>query len=365
MKIQSTGNTNNIPLQKICFMSKIIDAHAHIGSHNNQVLTKNDLDKFVKRELPNKDTVEKFLVSNIDVLHGIKNEYQGNLDTLKLFEKDNHYTLLASCNPKTGNVKHLEQLFDENQNVFAGLKFHTQIQKLELSDSRLTPYLEFANKNKIPCLFHCEVLLDKNGNLLKDINKYADPELIYNIAKKYKDTPFVLAHLGAGWNQAHDKAIDILISAVKNRDANLYADISWVDIDADNKNHILKAIKKLKGIGDTNWTYGDQSYRLIFGTDSPLSRFKNSEDSNSVKAYTKFVEDIKNAIKKDPDLCKDSEKIINDLFYNNAKKLYFKNIKKTPKKKNKHLLLIIGMIAVIMGSIGFISSKQTKTESKY
>ena len=115
----------------------------------------------------------------------------------------------------------------------------------------------------------------------------------------------------------------------------------------------------MKGIGDKNWSYGDQSYRLIFGTDSPLARFKNSENNNSVKIYTKFVEDIKNAIKKDPDLSKDSEKIIEDLFYNNANKLYFSEqsiIDRQPPKRNKHILLIVGTIAIILGSIGYIIS---------
>ena len=349
MKLQPVNIVN---LYNNTFNGKIIDAHAHFGSHNNQNLTKSDLDIFVRSELPNKDSIEKFLVSNLDVLHGTKSEYKGNLEALKSIEKDSHYVLLASCNPKTGNIKQIKKLFNEKGKLFAGLKFHTQIQELEPSDSRLIPYLEFADKHKLPCLFHSEVNLDNNGKLLKKVNKYADPELIYKTAQKYKNTPFVLAHMGSGWNEAHDNSI-------KNSDANLYADISWVDIDANNKNHIIKAIKKLKGIGDKNWSYGDQSYRLIFGTDSPLARFKNSENNNSVKIYTKFVEDIKNAIKKDPDLSKDSEKIIEDLFYNNANKLYFSEqsiIDRQPPKRNKHILLIVGTIAIILGSIGYIIS---------
>ena len=316
----------------IFFRGKIIDAHTHIGYHDNQLLTKSDLDVFVKSKLPNDDNIEKMLVSDIDVLHGVKDEYNGNKDALKIFESDKNYALFASCNPKQGNIKNIINLFSNNDN-FIGLKFHPQIQELELTDPKYIPYLEFANKNKIPCLFHTQVDLTSEGKLEKSVNKFSDPQIIYDIAKKYKDTPVVMAHMGAGWKEAHDKAIDILVNSVKNGDANLYADISWVDIDSGNKNHIVKAIKALKGISKPNWEFGDQSHRLMFGTDSPLARFKPDENPNALKCYNSFVEDIKNAIRKDKDLAKEAEQIIGDLFYNNAKKLYLSASRLTMRRK--------------------------------
>lgn len=346
MKIQPIQST-------ISFCSRIIDAHAHVGFHDNQILTKNDLDVFVKSKLPNKDTVEKILVSDIDVLHGVKSEYQGNTETKKLFENDTHYELFASCNPKNGNVENIKKLYREHS--FIGLKFHPQIQELELSSSKYTPYLEFANEHKIPCLFHSEVKLTDKGLLAKSINKYSDPQIIYDTAKKYKNTPFVMAHMGAGWNEAHDKAIEVLVKSIKNGDANLYADISWVDIDAGNKDHIVKAIKELKGIGKSNWKYGDQSFRLMFGTDSPLARFKPDTNPNAIKCYNNFIEEIKTAIKNDKDLAKDSEKIINDLFYNNAKKLYLDNTFSLSQLKQKNKKgFIVPSIITALGTVGYI-----------
>ena len=321
-------------ISSVNFICKIIDSHTHVGKHDGRVYTKQDLDVFVKSELPNKDTIEKMFVSDLDVLHSLKGEYEGNKDALEMFKDSNKYELFASCNPKDGDVSNIKRLFEENPNKFIGLKFHPDIQELELSDKKYEPYMEFASEKNLPCLFHSQVDLLKGGKL--DINKthISDPENIYSFAKKYPKTPVVMAHLGAGYNEAHDKTINVLVKAVKNGDANLYADISWVDIDAEfknghkAKNHIIKAIKALKGIGDSTWEFGDQSYRLMFGTDAPLARFKEKDSKKSIQNYTKFVEDIKYAIKTDKDLAKDSDKIIEDLFYNNAKKLYLSAQKK-------------------------------------
>lgn len=308
-------------IQKINFTGKIIDSHAHVGEHEGIVYSKEQLDVFIKSALPNNDTVEKMIVSDLDVLHGVKSEYEGNKAALNLFRGNDRYALLASCNPRSGNIDQLKQIFRENPNIFKGLKFHSYIQNLDLSDKKYEPYLDFAAENNLPCLFHSQVETLNDGRINRELKHIADPENIYALAKKYPQTPIVMAHLGAGWREAHDKAIDILIESIKNNDANLYADVSWVDIDAP-QTHIIQAIKRLKGFGETNWKHGDQSFRLVFGTDAPLSRFRKE---NATKKYSKFVENIKNAIRNDQDLKLEAEKIIEDLFYNNSKKLYFKH----------------------------------------
>lgn len=343
-------NVNKINFnQNLNFMSKIIDSHAHIGLHDGITYTKNDLDVFVKASLPNQDVVEKIIVSDIDVLHGNKGELKGNTDIFNLLKEDSHYSILISCNPKDGNINEIKQVYKEQSEKFVGLKFHPKFQNLAISDPKYQPYFEFAEKNNLPCLFHTQVNLTNEGLLSSNIDKISDPEVIYATAKKYKDVPFVMAHLGAGYNEAHDKAINILIESIRNGDANLYADISWVDIDAGNKDHILKAIKRLKGIGEKDWTFGDQSYRLMFGTDAPLARFKNETTTESLMNYTKFVNEIKSAIRNDKDLCSESETIIDNLFYNNAKNLYLvKN--NTQKNKNGLIIALCAIGAALLGT---------------
>lgn len=345
---------------EIGFRGKIIDSHSHVGKLNNQSYSKSQLDVFVKEPLPNNDTVEKMLVSDLDVLHSLKDEYGGNIALLQQLDNSGKYEILASCSPKDGNVKNIQKLFEENPKKFIGLKFHPEIQKLPLADEKYEPYMKFANENRIPCLFHSSVALDKNGKIRKDIMDISDPEFIYGLAKKYKDTPVVMAHMGAGWKESHDKAINVLIESIKNGDANLYADISWVDIgverNSDNlsevrsKEHVIKAIKRLKGIGEKDWKYGDQSFRLMFGSDAPLDRFKGQF---KIQEYTRFIEDIKSAIRRDNDLKADSEKIIEDLFYSNAENLYLKsrpNISSKTAKRNigKYIAFGVTLFAGIL-----------------
>ena len=336
-------------------MRKIIDSHAHIGDLNGKTYTKSQLDVFVKSTLPNNDDIEKMYVSNLDVLTSKKSELEGNRELLDKFGNSNKYELFLACSPKDGNVDNIKNLVKENPNKFIGLKFHPTLQNLDLSDSRYIPYLEFANENKIPCLFHSAVALI-DGKINPTVKDVSDPESIYKIAKQFRQTPFVMAHLGAGWQESHDKAIDVLIESIKNGDANLYADISWVDIGLEHsgnfdpsehraKEHILKAIKKLKGIGENDWKYGDQSYRLMFGSDAPLDRF--SDTNNRLKEYTTFIEDIKFAIKNDKDLSPEADKIIDDLFYNNAKKLYAEKLHITGSQPNKMFKYVLSAIVTI------------------
>lgn len=364
---------NIIGINKTVFLGKIIDTHAHVGKLNGQTYQKDQLDVFVKSTLPNNDVVEKMYVSNIDVLTAIENEYTGNKKTLDLFKNSNNYDVFAACSPKTGSVDNIKRLYEEYPDRFIGLKFHPTIQNLELTDKKYEPYMEFAAKNKIPCLFHTAVIVDKKGKISKTSTEVSDPKAIYSLAKKYKDTPVVMAHLGAGWNESHDRAIDVLIESVKKGDANLYADISWVDIglahngnfpkdEHRSKEHILKAIKKLKGIGDKNWKHGDQSFRLMFGSDAPLDRFADKNDR--IKEYTKFIDDIKFAIRNDKDLKPDAEKIIDDLFYNNAKKLYKKGSSKAvPDKSGRWKWITAGVIVLLGGVLLFCRNKKSKNKN--
>lgn len=339
----------------INFKGRIIDSHTHIGTLGGQTYTKQQLDRFVKSPLPNSDSVTKMIVSDLDVLHGTIDEFNGNKKALDVFKNNPNYILLASCNPKEGNINNIKKLLENYPNNFTGLKFHSAIQQLDLSDKKYTPYMKFASKNNLPCLFHSQVNIHPDGKININSKHIADPEYIYALAKKYPKTPVVIAHLGAGWKESHDKAIDILVESIKKGDANLYADISWVDID-DAQTHIVKAIKRLKGIGDKNWKYGDQSFRLMFGTDAPIARF---QEKDAVKIYSDFVEKIKNSIRNDADLKSNAEQIIEDLFFNNAKKLYLSdkpNNKKSISVKSKILIGVI--IASLLTYTGYTLHKK-------
>lgn len=361
---------------QLSFKAKLIDVHAHVGKHEQVTYTKDMLDVFVKQPLPNNDTVEMIIVSDTDSFKGLVNEYEGNKKALQSFNNDKSYAFLASCSPKNGNIQNIERLMNEFPDNFVGLKFHPNDNGLPVTDAKYEPYFEYANRNKIPCMFHTQVPVDNvnggrlfrlpDGNLdISKLDQFSDPGAIYSVAKKYKDAPFVMAHMGGGWNESHDRAIDVLVESVKKGDANLYADISWVDIDspAGAKDHIVKAIKRLKGIGEKDWTHGDQSHRLMFGTDAPIARF---QENSAREKYGKFVDEIKNAVRNDADLAKDAEKIIEDLFYNNAKKLFFPpktSSVKSGGKTGKIVAGVIGAVGLLGGGV-YLAKNRNASEKK-
>lgn len=333
------------------FGTRIIDSHAHIGKLKDTNFDKTHLEPFLNK-LPNGDKVEKIIVSDLDVIQGFKSQKTQNENLLKLFSNSDKYALLAACNVKE-DVASMRELLVENKGKILGLKFHPHLQNVPITDVKYKPYFDLAKEQKLPCLIHTAVDLTKDGMHSGQLEKFADPKSIYEVAKNYKKTPFVMAHLGSGWKDAHRYTTDIIIESIKKGDANLYADISWVDIDhtVDNKpskENLINAIKRLKGIGEKDWKYGDQSFRLMFGSDAPIDRF--ADPKTRIDSYNRYIEEIKTAIRSDIDLEKDAEKIIDDLFFNNAKKLY--KIKdsnrelKTSEKVLKFFSKNIGKLAI-------------------
>ena len=348
-------------INPISFRAKIIDAHAHIGKHEGVIYEKSGLDVFTKTPLPNSDNVVTMLVSSLDVIHSEKSELVGNRALLSEISSCPQYRAFAACSPRDGNVANIKTLFKENPNVFIGLKFHPSVQNLPLNDPKYIPYLNFASKHNIPCLFHTAVDVDNQfGKLIQGTVNISDPAKVYELAKKYPKTPFVMAHMGAGWNEAHDKAIEVLVNSIKNGDANLYADISWVNIDH-SKNHIIKAIKSLKGVGQEGWEFGDQSFRLIFGTDAPLDRFSSNE---AREIYSKYIEDIKAAIRNDVDLKSEAEAIIDNLFHNNAQKLYLQAKDKKIHSSKVLIAMSIPLLALLTSGIIYLNKRMKQHNSK-
>lgn len=322
-----------LPLSNLNFRRKIIDYHTHTGPFMDKNFKKDELDKFMSKKLPCGDEVTLMVVSDMKAFNCGADEFLANRAILNKICTDNRYALMLSCSPNNGSAEKLRHFIERYPNTAKGLKFHPNAQNLPVGRPEYEPYFEFAQEYNLPCLFHSVVPTDETGKLIRDgngridkkaLDKWSDPELIYEAAKKYPQVPFIIAHMGSGWREAHDRTIDILIKATQRGDANMYADISWVDIDSELANghrpkpHITKAIKRLKGINDPSWDKGDQSFRLIFGTDAPIGRFGYK---NGIRDYSDFVSEIQYAIKHDSDLAADSEQIIDDIFYNNAKRL--------------------------------------------
>ena len=353
MKVQNVSMRSNYA-GNLAFTDKIIDAHAHTGIFGDGL--NNTCDKFEARHFNQilsqpinggEDTIEKIIISNLNCIDNITpqmedklkekgltktflNELDGNREILNIAKENPVLKPLAVCQPdKTQNADNIRTILKEGE--FYGLKFHPLHMKLAADDAKYDDYLKLAEEKKLPCLFHC----DAAGC------KYSSPEQIYTLAKRHPKVPVILAHLGAG-EDSHSRAVKVLLDSINKGDALIYADISWVDCNSEDKKIIVDTLKKLQ-----NTEKGDMTSRLLFGTDAPIGKF-GADGLYDQNYYGNNIKQIKTSIKnafKD-----DSDKVTNKLFYENAEELFFapKALKKTKKKlSTKHGIIIAAAILAL------------------
>jgi len=373
--------------QNISFQGKIIDAHSHLGkwSSDNVDFKAVNLDEVIKDSFEitingkkQTDEVEKVLVSNLSCINRKDNEDELSGNKKLLIDTENNPKIkpIAVCKPGHGNPEKIEQLLKENQGKFYGLKFHPMGLDFSADKPEYEPYMKLAEKYKLPCVFHA----DRVGTC-------ADPNLIYELAKKTTEVPVVLYHMSLAsgesvanleenlakqrnsnqnletikkledeidsakqklvanrkdtnthfwdireiWNR---DGIAVVKKAVENKDANLYLDVSWVDPKT--------VVEAIKDVG---------SDRVLFGTDAPLGEFGKKE------FYAKRVKELKVAITNE--FGDKAEEIIDKVFYKNAEELFFtknwaKKIQEPVKsaKKSNNGLIALGAV-VSAGVVGF------------
>ena len=360
---------NSLPLH---FKADIIDTHVHRGTTGTlwkgEFFPTNQLDSFIKSPLnitvkgeQQTDNVKKILVSSIDGLipaqkltpNGgmkfIKNEKDANTDVIKKSQEDPFYQVMLVCQPSAtnGNAKTIRNLIKRNYNNIAGLKLHPGEMGLNANSRLYDDYLKTAEEYKLPCLIHSEVSINYILGEENSKRHFADPEYIYELAKRHPKVPVILGHTGLGGSIANRKAIDILEKSIKNNDAKLYAEISWMDFSKGKLNQdpkgIIELIKRMKELGALD--------RIMFGTDAPLGIYGelNFNRPGPKESYEDTVSTLKTAIKTEfgDD---EGEEIINKIFYENAENLFFKNKQLLPKKKfpdEKQIIAGIGGVAVL------------------
>lgn len=342
--------------KNISFKGKIIDAHTHVGKWGQALYSQNDLDIFIKSSLDGGDVIEKMIVSNLSCIEteGILDEMQGNKQLLEIAKNNPKIAPLAVCQPNitNGDTTLIERLFKENPDSFTGLKFHPKSMQLSASDRAYDSYLDFAHKHNLPCLFHSDRTFDVDygqGNIVKRC-EYSRPDQIYELAKRHKDVPVILGHMGGNTGNNTKAAVDIMVESIENNSAKLYADISWVNADTTEKPDIIEAIKRLK-----NTSKGDKTDRLLFGTDAPIGRFGGNGENGlkPYEAYQKVVTDVKNAIK-NAFSQKEADELIEKIFYKNADNLFFS---KSQKKAVLKKMPVYAGIAVLCAVLSFVGVK--------
>ena len=272
----------------------IIDSHVHYGNS----FWGNFSPEYLINILG--ENADYAICSNLEGIDSgtLKNELDCNLDMIRVSKKYPKLKPLAVCQVDrsldTNVIRYLLSEYSE----FIGLKFHPECMKLTANSDKYDKYLTLAREFKKPCLYH-------SGHIK---SRFSSPALIYEKAKQFPDVPVILGHLSTGPKPSHEAAIEIMVDAIENDTATLYADVSWIDFGTGNLEDTIMLIERLK-----NTKKGDYTHRIMWASDAPVGEFNQQKD-----LYAKNLNIFKVKIR---EYFKD-EKHLNNLLCKNARNLY-------------------------------------------
>ena len=175
--------------------------------------------------------------------------------------------------------KELYDFIKENRKYIKALKFHPYNSNLPFDDSKMDGYIELAEYFSLPVVSH-------TGG-----SDAASCIRVYNMARRYPDVNFVMAHMGLGTDNS--EAIGLI-----GRLPNLYGDTAWVPVE--------NTVRFINEVNDD---------RIIFGSDNPIDG-KDTYRENKFgqpSMYLPYFNELKDLI---------SEESYEKLMYLNAKKLF-------------------------------------------
>lgn len=265
----------------------IIDTHVHITN----MLGFNMTEEMVIRMM-DKYNIDYCIVSNGDAAeygHDLKpipkelqvSQSEAFMRSIRFARKySGRIGIMPWIKPATESAdEELDKLIRNNRDIVKGIKVHPYHSKTFFDAECMESYIELARKYNLPVVSHtggCEE---------------ADPIHVYNMAKKYRDVNFVMAHMGLGTD--NQEAVELMAKA-----DNLYSDTTWVPMST--------AVEVIKRYG---------SHRIVFGSDSPIDGVDtydhNPKGEKSV--YQDYFNNIESII---------GTEAYEDLMYKNAKKLF-------------------------------------------
>ena len=219
----------------------IIDTHVHIGTSLNFDMKEEDvlysLGKYgidiavvSNCEASSHDHDRKLLPESLQ-----KSQAECLERSLK-FARENKGKIYLQhwVKPMEDITPRLKAMIEENLDVIRGIKFHPYHSGVAFTDESCEKYVRLAAEFNLPVIIHTGTEF------------YDNPKRLFEMAKKYPETPFVMVHLGLGSDNR--EAIELC-----RTQKNLYGDTTWVSVKS--------ALEFISKCG---------SERLLFGSDSPI-----------------------------------------------------------------------------------------------
>lgn len=264
----------------------IIDTHVHIGTSLNFDMREEDVLYSMY-----KYGIDIAVVSNCEASshdHDRKllpaEMQKSGIECLKRsleFARENKGRIYLQhwIKPMEEITKELKDLIDKNIDVIRGIKFHPYHSGVAFTDESCEKYVRLAAEFGLPVISHTGTEFDDN------------PKRLFEMAKKYPDTNYVMVHLGLGSD--NKEAIELC-----REQKNLYGDTTWVSVKS--------ALEFINLVGDE---------RLMFGSDSPIDgkdtyafNFKGERS-----LYQEYFNEFREIV---------SEETYNNIMYRNAQKLF-------------------------------------------
>lgn len=172
-----------------------------------------------------------------------------------------------------------EELLKENLDIVCGIKVHPFHSKIAFDSERVEVYIKLAQKYHLPVVSHtadCEET---------SVRK------VYEMAKKYPDVNFVMAHMGLGTD--NKEAVELL-----GKLPNLYGDTTWVPLET-----TLEVVEK----------YG--SKKIMFGSDMPIDGLHtyHHNPKGEPSLYQRYFHELEEKIGKEA---------YEDIMYKNAMRIF-------------------------------------------
>ena len=220
----------------------IIDTHVHIGNMLNFVMTEEDVITSM-----DKNGIDHSIVSSINAaefdheLRPVPLKYQHSqlecLDDVISFVKKYPDRLSAAVwvRPYMEKADYdLYKAINDNRKYIKAVKFHPYHSNVPFDSEVMEPFIELAQHYGLPAVVH-------TGG-----SDAASCTRVYNMAKRFPKTRFVMVHMGLGTDNS--EAIELI-----GRLPNLYGDTTWVPLKS--------TVRLIREVGVE---------KIMFGSDNPI-----------------------------------------------------------------------------------------------